>query len=106
MTVARSGGQQSHFMILKFIFIEISRALRAFPCALLLTCILVSATPIARAQSQVGAEAPASASSDTDAAAKDPPDPETIFPRFKNTRFWLSGQINFIFQTHPDFPAD
>jgi high affinity Mn2+ porin len=33
-------------------------------------------------------------------------DPESIFPHFKDTRFWLSGQANFIFQTHPDFPAD
>jgi len=28
-----------------------------------------------------------------------------MFPHFKDTRFWLSGQANFIFQTHPDFPA-
>src|SRR4030081_3658567 len=33
-------------------------------------------------------------------------DPESMLPHFKNTRFWLSGQINFIFQTHPDFHAD
>jgi high affinity Mn2+ porin len=33
-------------------------------------------------------------------------DPETMFPHFKDTRFWLSGQANFIFQTHPDFHAD
>jgi high affinity Mn2+ porin len=33
-------------------------------------------------------------------------DPETMFPHFKSTRFWLSGQANFIFQTHPDFHAD
>jgi high affinity Mn2+ porin len=33
-------------------------------------------------------------------------DPESIFPHFKSTRFWLSGQANFIFQTHPDFHAD
>jgi len=39
-------------------------------------------------------------SSDTSA------DPETLFPHFKDTRFWLSGQTNFIFQTHPDFHAD
>ncbi len=32
--------------------------------------------------------------------------PETMFPHFKDTRFWLSGQSNFIFQTHPSFPAD
>src|ERR1039458_6038500 len=41
-----------------------------------------------------------------------PPDPapedagtEAMLPHFKNTRFWLSGQANFIFQTHPPFPA-
>jgi high affinity Mn2+ porin len=33
-------------------------------------------------------------------------DPETMFPHFGNSRFWLSGQINFIFQAHPDFHAD
>jgi high affinity Mn2+ porin len=38
----------------------------------------------------------------TDAAA----DPEAMLPHFKNTRFWLSGQANFIFQVHPDFHAD
>ncbi|MCU1303025.1 MAG: carbohydrate-selective porin [Candidatus Sulfotelmatobacter sp.] len=32
-------------------------------------------------------------------------DPETLFPHFHNTRFWLSGQANFIFQTHPPFHA-
>jgi high affinity Mn2+ porin len=48
------------------------------------------------------------------ANADDPPgtpsdanaDPEAMFPHFKDTRFWLSGQMNFIFQTHPDFHAD
>ncbi len=44
-------------------------------------------------------------------AAPDPPDPppaddtEAMFPHFKNTHFWLSGQANFIFQTHPPFYA-
>jgi high affinity Mn2+ porin len=28
-----------------------------------------------------------------------------MFPHFKDTRFWLSGQANFVFQTHPAFPA-
>jgi high affinity Mn2+ porin len=32
-------------------------------------------------------------------------DPEAMFPHIKDTRFWLSGQANFIFQTHPDFHA-
>jgi len=31
--------------------------------------------------------------------------PETMLPHFKDTRFWLTGQANFIFQTHPPFPA-
>jgi hypothetical protein len=31
--------------------------------------------------------------------------PEGMFPRFHDTRFWLSGQANFIFQTHPGFHA-
>jgi high affinity Mn2+ porin len=40
----------------------------------------------------------------------DPPAPaddatEAMLPHFKDTRFWLSGQANFIFQTHPDFHA-
>jgi hypothetical protein len=28
---------------------------------------------------------------------------EVMFPHFKNTGFWLSGQANFIFQEHPPF---
>ena len=41
----------------------------------------------------------------------DPPAPpsdestEAMFPHVKNTRFWLSGQANFVFQTHPEFHA-
>jgi len=49
------------------------------------------------------------ASAPADVNAVDPPADETIqamFPHFKDTRFWLSGQANFIFQTHPPFPAD
>jgi high affinity Mn2+ porin len=29
-----------------------------------------------------------------------------MLPHFKDTRFWLSGQMNFIFQAHPSFHAD
>ena len=45
------------------------------------------------------------------APVADPPDPppdqttKSLLPHFKGTRFWLSGQANFIFQTHPDFRA-
>jgi len=44
-------------------------------------------------------------------SAADPQNPsaeestEAIFPHFQNSRFWLSGQANFIFQTHPEFHA-
>jgi hypothetical protein len=40
-------------------------------------------------------------------AADPPPDdsPESMLSHFKSTRYWLSGQANFIFQTHPDFHA-
>jgi high affinity Mn2+ porin len=56
---------------------------------------------------------PSTAQSDTtpQAAANNTPDPppadatEAMFPHFKDTRFWLSGQANFIFQTHPPFYA-
>jgi high affinity Mn2+ porin len=30
---------------------------------------------------------------------------ESMFPRFTNTRIWLSGQANFIYQVHPSFAA-
>src|SRR5271165_5050097 len=40
-------------------------------------------------------------------AASDPnADPEAIFPHVKSTRFWLSGQANFIFQALPAFHAE
>jgi high affinity Mn2+ porin len=42
-------------------------------------------------------DAPATPSADAD--------PESMVPHFKDTRYWLSGQTNFIFQTHPDFHA-
>jgi high affinity Mn2+ porin len=57
-------------------------------------------------------EQPVHAPQESTAPAADPPAPppsdgttESIFPHFKDTRFWLSGQANFVFQTHPDFHA-
>lgn len=56
----------------------------------------------------------APAATDEDAAPKSeataspdpsPDEPQSVFPRLKDTRFWLSGQTNFIFQTHPPFHA-
>jgi high affinity Mn2+ porin len=55
---------------------------------------------------------PASTSMNNPASAAKPPDPpaaddgtEAMFPHSKDTRFWISGQANFIFQAHPDFHA-
>jgi hypothetical protein len=32
-------------------------------------------------------------------------DPESMLPHLSDTRYWLSGQANFVFQTHPPFHA-
>jgi hypothetical protein len=42
---------------------------------------------------------------DPPAASPDDDTTEALFPHFKDTRFWLSGQANFIFQAHPDFTS-
>jgi high affinity Mn2+ porin len=81
---------------------------RLSPRSLLLIFWAVTAIGAALAQQP---DAPSAAKSDTapqgDTAATDPPDdsPEAMLPHFKDTRFWLSGQANFIFQTHPPFHA-
>ncbi len=43
------------------------------------------------------------AASSEEAKGKDPP--TTIFPHSESSRFWLSGQMNFIYQWHPPFHA-
>jgi high affinity Mn2+ porin len=46
------------------------------------------------------------APTDRDAQTEAPDDPlSTMFPHLESDRLWLSGQSNFIFQTHPPFPA-
>ncbi|MGA8539255.1 MAG: carbohydrate porin [Terriglobales bacterium] len=80
--------------------------------ALLLAVSLSLAAPAIWA-SQAGSDstqaaAPASPADDDPASASSDAvaEPEAMFPHFKSSRFWLSGQANFIFQTHPDFHAD
>jgi len=63
-------------------------------------------TPL-QAQQSIPAAPPQSTHA-PDSQAQDPiPEDgtEAMFPHFKDRRFWLSGQANFIFQTHPEFPA-
>lgn len=105
-------------MILRFTFIARDRIWNwagirpALVLLMVLGCVLVGFMSSASAQSQ---SAPASGETSQAAATEQDPssppsdaaaDPETMFPHFKDTRFWLSGQVNFIFQTHPDFHAD
>lgn len=74
--------------------------------------LLVTATCIIPACAQQQPDAPP-AKLDTAAEAADDPssaassdNPVSMLPHFRDTRFWLSGQANFIFQAHPDFRAD
>lgn len=63
---------------------------------------LLSSSKAAHAQSQPDLANPAHREQqDPDAAAQ--PEPTTIFPHSEASRFWLSGQINYIFQWHPAF---
>jgi high affinity Mn2+ porin len=48
---------------------------------------------------------PADAPTDPSVSSPDNDTTEAMFPHFKDTRFWLSGQANFIFQAHPDFTS-
>ncbi|HVR22996.1 MAG TPA: carbohydrate porin [Candidatus Polarisedimenticolia bacterium] len=72
-----------------------------------LALLLMIVSPVMPMLAQ-NSDAPSATKSDTVAR----PDPsyddsiETMLPHFKNPRFWLSGQANFIFQTHPPFRAD
>jgi len=76
--------------------------------------LLVAATCIIPAYAQQPPDAPLPNGDTPAASADDPPsppssaaaDPESMLPHFRDSRFWLSGQMNFIFQTHPDFHAD
>jgi hypothetical protein len=61
------------------------------------------------AQAQNCDARPAAAPADSTIGEVAPADPadednaEAMLPHLKDTRFWLSGQANFIFQTHPPF---
>jgi high affinity Mn2+ porin len=63
--------------------------------------VTVPTAPILAQQSASPAADPASASGDPSADDST----ESMLPHFKSTRFWLSGQANFVFQTHPTFQA-
>jgi hypothetical protein len=47
-----------------------------------------------------------SAGTSASVESQGPADPESMFEHSEDHRWWVSGQMNFIFQTHPDFHAD
>lgn len=74
----------------------------------LLAGALALAWPAFAQQGEPAVQSPrVSAATPTDSPAPASSDDatESIFPHFKSTRVWLSGQANFVFQTHPDFNA-
>jgi high affinity Mn2+ porin len=76
---------------------------------LLLIAVTLAAPSLAHAQaaSPAAQTAPSAlpATSESDNSFAQAP-PESMVPHFSSTRFWLSGQANFIFQAHPGFHAD
>src|SRR5580698_6893168 len=69
--------------------------------AFVLPAIAQQSTASVSPQSPIAS--PADNPTPSDPAADD--STESMFPHFKDSRFWLSGQANFVFQVHPDFPA-
>jgi high affinity Mn2+ porin len=70
-------------------------------------CAMLGAFSIAatelRAQDSPQTQAQTPPAQADDPASPPANDPEAMLPHFNNTRYWLSGQMNFIFQAHPDF---
>lgn len=66
-----------------------------------LFALLCAFSAVVSAQQQANVEAPNA----TAAENADPDTPPTMFPHPINTWWWISGQMNFIFQANPPFPA-
>jgi len=71
---------------------------------------LVILESVSRVQAQAdpgSVQQPGASPAESTCSAKDPftAETESMFPHFRSTRFWLSGQANFIFQAHPGFHA-
>jgi high affinity Mn2+ porin len=72
------------------------------------TAVVLALPSLAQQPDAPSATKPDAAPQAAAAEAVDPPPDEgteAMFPHFGDTRFWLSGQANFIFQTHPPFHA-
>jgi high affinity Mn2+ porin len=76
---------------------------------LILAIIATLVLPASAQNTDTPSSAKPDAATQLNTSRTDPPpddSTESMFPHFKNSRFWLTGQANFIFQTHPPFPAD
>jgi high affinity Mn2+ porin len=69
---------------------------------LFLLALCLAAPPCARAQDLPSGQTP-SQSSPAPAGDSSSADPATLFPHSESSRFWISGQANFITQWHPLF---
>jgi len=67
----------------------------------------VAQQPDAPSVAKMDATPQVATANEADPPSDPPPDEgtEAMLPRLKDTRFWFSGQANFIFQTHPPFHA-
>src|SRR5712692_148119 len=59
----------------------------------------------ASARAQAAPQTPPLPPQKEESPPADPDSPATVFPHSESTRWWLSGQINVIFQWHPSFHA-
>src|SRR5579863_3385328 len=68
---------------------------------------VVAQQPDAPSAAKVDTASPPATADQADPPSDPPADDgtESMFPHLKDTRFWLTGQANFIFQTHPPFHA-
>ncbi len=94
---------------LKFIFNTAAVPFRSISALVLcLGSALCFAFPAFGQEAPSAIPPPSQSARATDASLADPPPDdatESMLPHFKDTRFWLSGQANFVFQALPSFPA-
>ena len=86
--------------------IDVSHLVLGIGIAILVGLAIAAGTPAFAQQVEAPSPPQSGGTADIDPQAlPEESSTESMFPHFKSTRVWLSGQANFIFQTHPDFPA-
>src|SRR5271166_6884814 len=72
---------------------------------LILAYAVLLVAPLAIIAPSAHGQAPGSTASESADPETGDETVQTMFPHFKEGRFWVSGQANFIYQTHPPFYA-